>query len=126
MASTRRILIIDDEERIREVVQICLIKLAHWEAIAVGSGLEGLHQAETKQPDAILLDMSMPDMDGITTLEQLQNNPATQAIPVILLTAKVQPLEQSQYAQLGIAGLIAKPFDPVQIGQQIAHILGWN
>ena len=63
---------------------------------------------------------------ALTHQNNHQNNPATQAIPVILLTAKVQPLEQSQYAQLGIAGLIAKPFDPVQIGQQIAHILGWN
>jgi CheY-like chemotaxis protein len=126
LSSRRRILIIDDEERIQEVVQICLVKLAHWDAIAAGSGREGLLKAETEHPDAILLDMSMPEMDGITTFEQLQANPATRAIPVILLTAKVQPLEQSQYAQLGVAGLIAKPFDPVQISQQIAKILGWE
>jgi CheY-like chemotaxis protein len=126
MHSPRRILIIDDEERIREVVQVCLVKLAHWEAIAASSGPEGLIKAETDHPDAILLDMSMPAMDGITTFGRLQENPATRAIPVIFLTAKVQPDEQSQYAQLGIAGIIAKPFDPVQLAHDIARILGWG
>jgi CheY-like chemotaxis protein len=124
--SPRRILIIDDEERIREVVQICLIKLAQWDAFTASSGSEGLQKAETEQPDAILLDMSMPGMDGVTTLQKLQDNPATCDIPVILLTAKVQPFEQLQYADLKVAGLIAKPFDPVHIAPQIAQMLGWS
>jgi CheY-like chemotaxis protein len=123
---SRQILIIDDEERIREVVQVCLIKLANWSAIAASSGQEGLLKAVQAKPDAILLDMSMPDMDGIATFHQLQAHPDSRAIPVILLTAKVQPFEQSQYAELGVAGVIAKPFDPVQLVAQITAILGWN
>ena len=122
---SRQILIIDDEERIREVVQICLIKLANWSTITARSGQEGVLKAIQAQPDAILLDMSMPDMDGIATFRQLQADPDSRSIPVILLTAKVQPAEQSQYAELGVAGVIAKPFDPLQIASQIAAILGW-
>ncbi|HEY9657296.1 MAG TPA: response regulator [Allocoleopsis sp.] len=124
--TSKCILIVDDEERIREVVRACLVKLAKWEAITVASGLEAIQTALVEQPDAILLDVSMPGMDGIETLQHLQENPQTQAIPVIFLTAKVQPLEQIQYQQLGVAGLIVKPFDPLQIAQEISRLLGWS
>jgi CheY-like chemotaxis protein len=68
----------------------------------------------------------MPGMDGIETLKQLQQNPQTASIPTIFLTAKVQPSEQLHYQQLGIAGLIAKPFDPLQISVEISRLLGWH
>lgn len=122
----KRILIVDDEERIREVVRACLVKLAKWEAMTAASGAEAIQTATIEQPDAILLDVSMPGMDGIETFQQLQRNPHTQPIPVILLTAKVQPGEQAQYQQLGVAGLIIKPFDPVQISKEISALLGWS
>lgn len=122
----KRILIVDDEARIREVVRACLVKLAKWDAMTAASGAEAIQTAAVEQPDAILLDVSMPGMDGIETLQQLQGNPQTQSIPVIFLTAKVQPLEQAQYQQLGVAGLIVKPFDPVQISQEISRLLGWS
>jgi CheY-like chemotaxis protein len=122
----KRLLIVDDEERIREVVRACLVKLAHWEAMTAASGREAIQIAIAHQPDAILLDVSMPGMDGIETLQQLQNNPQTQAIPVIFLTAKVQPTEQAEYQKLGVAGLIVKPFDPVQISKEISRLLGWS
>jgi CheY-like chemotaxis protein len=123
--TTKRILIIDDEERIREVVQTCLSLLAQWDTLEAGSGQEGILKAETEQPDAILLDMTMPGMDGETTFQKLQDNPTTQSIPVILLTARVQPSEQAKYVALGVTGLIMKPFDPVQIVLQMREILGW-
>mgnify|MGYP002777169122 CR=1 FL=1 len=124
--SCKRILIVDDEPRIREVVQTCLIRLAKWEATTAASGSEAIQTAVLEQPDAILLDVSMPEMDGIETFQQLQANPQTSAIPVIFLTAKVQPSEQLQYKQLGVAGLIVKPFDPVRISQEISQILAWG
>ncbi|HEY9628706.1 MAG TPA: response regulator [Coleofasciculaceae cyanobacterium] len=123
--TTRRILIVDDEDRIREVVRVCLVKLAKWDAMTAASGVEAIQTALVEQPDAILLDISMPGMDGIETFQQLQANPQTQAIPVIFLTAKVQPVEQAEYRQLGAAGLIVKPFDPVQLAQEISQLLGW-
>jgi CheY-like chemotaxis protein len=124
--ANKKILIVDDEERIREVVRVCLVKLAKWETLIAASGSEAIQIAAEAQPDAILLDVSMPGMNGLETLQQLQSNPQTQQIPVIFLTAKVQPSEQLQYQQLGVVGLIMKPFDPVQISQQISQLLGWN
>jgi CheY-like chemotaxis protein len=121
-----RILVIDDEERIQEVVQTCLEILGGWEVITASSGNEGLLIAQTQQPDAILLDVSMPEMDGLATFQRLQENPTTQSIPVILLTAKVQPADRERFAQLGIAGVIIKPFDPVQLASQVASALGWS
>lgn len=126
MLTAKKILIIDDEDRIREVVAMCLQTMAGWETVTAGSGAEGVVCAESVQPDAILLDMSMPEMDGATTFQKLQENPATQSIPVILLTAKVQPIERAQFTQMGVAGMISKPFDPVKLSQQISALLGWS
>ncbi len=122
----KRVLIIEDEYPIRAVIQACLVSLAKWEVYTAASGKEGIQHAIQQQPDAILLDVSMPEMDGIATFQKLQENSLTNTIPVIFLTAKVQPSDQAQYAELGIAGLITKPFDPVQLSIQIATILGWN
>ncbi|NJN87340.1 MAG: response regulator [Leptolyngbyaceae cyanobacterium SL_7_1] len=124
--AAKQILIIDDEERIREVVQTCLEIFQGWQVSLAESGAEGLAKAATHPPDAILLDVSMPDVDGIRTLDQLQSHPTTQRIPVILLTAKVQPDDRARFAELSIAGVITKPFDPVTLASQISAILGWN
>jgi CheY-like chemotaxis protein len=123
--TVKRILIVDDEERIREVVCACLVKLAKWNASTAATGLEAIQKAISDRPDAILLDVSMPEMDGLETLQHLRHNELTASIPVIFLTAKVQPNEQLQYKQLGVAGLIVKPFDPLQISKEIELLLGW-
>lgn len=122
----KRILIIDDEERIRELVQACLEDLGGWEAITAESGNEGLLKAEAQNLDAILLDVSMPDMDGFVFFDKLQENPKTQYIPVVLLTAKVLPDDQARFAQMGVVGVITKPFNPVTICPELAEILGWG
>ncbi|GAB4203451.1 MAG: response regulator [Coleofasciculaceae cyanobacterium] len=122
----KRILVIDDEERIREIVRACLEDLGGWETVTAESGKEGLLLAKAETLDAILLDVSMPDMDGFVFFEMLQENPATSSIPVILLTAKVLPDDRSRFETMGVAGVIAKPFDPLTISTQIATILGWN
>ncbi len=121
----KRVLVIDDEINLCSVIQACLENLGGWETLTALSGKEGLAIAQTQHFDAILLDVMMPDMDGLTLFEQLQNDAATQAIPVILLTAKVQSTDIAQFAQLGIAGVIAKPFDPLTLAEQVASTLGW-
>lgn len=123
---TKRILIIDDEFDIRAVAQLTLKTTGEWDVLLAASGAEGLAKAVEKQPNVILLDVMMPDMDGIETFQALQSNSATQAIPVILMTAKVQPAEQRHFAELGIAGVIAKPFKAMKLSAQITDILGWN
>ncbi|HEY9666056.1 MAG TPA: response regulator [Coleofasciculaceae cyanobacterium] len=124
--TTRRILIIDDEYDIRAVAQLTLKTVGGWDVLVAASGAEGLRQAADEQPDVILLDVMMPDMDGIETFRALQANPVTQSIPVILMTAKVQAAEQRQFAELGVAGIISKPFKAMKLPSQIAQTLGWQ
>ncbi|MEC4819023.1 MAG: response regulator [Scytonema sp. PMC 1069.18] len=123
--NTKRLLIIDDEERIRELVQICLEDLGGWSTLTAASGQEGLKIAQTEPIDAILLDVSMPEMDGFAVYEQLQANSLTKSIPVILLTAKVQASDRARFAQMKLAGVIFKPFEAITISKQVAKILGW-
>jgi two-component system, OmpR family, alkaline phosphatase synthesis response regulator PhoP len=123
---TRRILIIDDEYDIRAVAQLTLKTVGGWEVMSASSGQEGLIKAATEQPDVILLDVMMPEMDGIETFRALQADPATQSIPVILMTAKVQASEQRRFAELDVVGIITKPFKAMKLPEQIAIILGWN
>lgn len=124
--TTKRILVIDDEDDIREVAQLCLETVGGWEVMTAGSGSEGLVKAETEQPDAIVLDVMMPGMDGPTTFQKLQANVATQNIPVVLLTAKVQAAEQRRFAELGVKAVLTKPFDPLALATQVAKALGWS
>lgn len=124
--TAKQILIIDDEDRIRELVQACLEDLGGWGTISAQSAREGLLKAETSSLDAILLDVSMPDMDGFVCFQKLQENPLTRSIPVILLTAKVLSEDRTQFAQMGVAGIIPKPFNAVTLCEQIAEILGWS
>uniref|UniRef100_A0A832H6Y3 Response regulator n=1 Tax=Oscillatoriales cyanobacterium SpSt-402 TaxID=2282168 RepID=A0A832H6Y3_9CYAN len=123
---TKRILIVDDEEDIRDVVRVSLEEFAGWQTIIATSGIEGLQVVQTEHLDAILLDISMPDMDGLQMCEKLQANPETRTIPVIALTAKVLPSDRHRFTNLNIAGIIAKPFDPITIWSQVAEILGWS
>lgn len=126
MKATKRILIVDDEEDIREVVRVSLEEFAGWLTISATSGVEGLQIAKTEPLDAILLDISMPDMDGFQMCEELQADPATQQIPVIVLTAKVLPSDRRRLTDLDVAGVITKPFDPMTIWRKVAGILGWT
>jgi CheY-like chemotaxis protein len=122
----RKVLIIDDEDDIREVAALSLESVAGWEVIVAASGAEGIARAAEEQPDAILLDVMMPEMDGPATFRELRNNPATARIPVLLLTAKVQSSDQKRFAGLGVEAVLLKPFDPLQLSAQIASALGWN
>jgi CheY-like chemotaxis protein len=122
----RTILVVDDEDDIREVAQLSLEMVGGWQVLAAGSGAEALRRAQEERPDAILLDVMMPGMDGPTTFRSLQSNPATRGIPVILLTAKVQPADRRRFDDLGVAGVLSKPFDPMELAAQVASALGWT
>lgn len=123
---TKHILIIDDEDDIREVAQLSLEMIGGWQVLTAKSGGEGVAQAKACQPDAILLDVMMPEMDGLATFQLLQSDITTQHIPVILLTAKVHPTDQKRFACLGISGVITKPFEPMQLVDQVSEVLGWT
>lgn len=120
----KRILIIDDDDDLREATQICLEITSDWEIITASSGNEGLHQAIAELPDLILLDVMMPVMDGLETFSELQANLTTRSIPVVLLTAKAQPAELRQFTQLQVSDVITKPYDPFTLSERIAQVLG--
>ncbi|MGA9381325.1 MAG: response regulator [Phormidium sp.] len=123
---TKRVLVIDDEADIQAVIQGCLEDIAGWEVITANSGEQGLQIAAKEQIDVILMDVTMPGMGGMEALRKLQENPKTARIPVALLTAKVLPAEPKQFANLGIVGLIMKPFDPMTLVEQVKSVFGWK
>jgi CheY-like chemotaxis protein len=110
---THYLVIIDDEDHIREVAALSLEMTEGWRVEAVNSGALGLSLVRTSQPDAVLLDVMMPEMDGPSCLLELRADPSTREIPVIFLTAKVH------------AGDLRKPFDPIALGTQIRNVLSW-
>ena len=122
----KNILLIDDEETIQEVVQVGIEIEAGWQVAIASSGRAGINLARDLQPDVILLDVMMPDMDGIGTLSQLKNNARTSTIPVIFLTAKAQAEEKNQFQSLGVVDVITKPFNSMTLASQIAKILDWE
>jgi CheY-like chemotaxis protein len=123
---SRRVLVVDDDDAIREVAQTSLELVAGWEVEVASSGQEAVQLCLADPPDAILLDVMMPAMDGPATCAQLQADARTRDIPVVLLTAKVQPSERRRWEQLGVAGVLAKPFDPLGLPGHVAHLLGWD
>jgi CheY-like chemotaxis protein len=122
----RRILIVDDEPDIREVARVSLEAIGGHEVIAVDSGAAALDAAAREQPDAIILDVMMPGMDGPSTYAHLQEREETRGIPVILLTAKVHAADRSRLAELGVAAVLSKPFDPMTLAGDVAAVLGWG
>src|SRR5260370_4244830 len=122
----RRILIMDDEDNIGKLAALSLEETAGWQIFTASSGAKGIEIAVAEQPDAILMDVMMPGIDGPTTFRNMQQNPAIANIPVLLLTAKVQGVDQRRFAGLGVAAILFKPFDPLTLAEQISDGLGWN
>lgn len=120
------VLLIDDEDDIRAVGRISLERVGGWDVIESSSGADGIEQAAEHRPDAILLDSMMPEMDGATTIERLKADERTSAIPVLFLTAKLQPADRERYLELGAEGIIPKPFDPMTLPDDVAAALGWT
>jgi CheY-like chemotaxis protein len=123
----RRVLIVDDEDAIREIASISMTAVGGYDVVTASTGLEALDKVMTEKPDAVLLDVMMPELDGPSTVVRMQAQPKTSDVPVILLTAKVQPSERARFSALpGVAGVISKPFDPMQLPRQVAALLGWT
>jgi CheY-like chemotaxis protein len=124
-AMGKAILVVDDEQAIRLVIQACLEDLAGWEVLLADSGTAALELALEYPIDAVLLDVSMPGMNGLETLAQLRANPDTCDIPVAFLTAQAQSNDRALFTQLGIAGVIDKPFDPIALVGEVKRIFNW-
>jgi CheY-like chemotaxis protein len=114
-----KVLYVDDEADIREVAILALELDPDIEARGESSGMAGLVTATSWRPDAILLDVMMPLLDGPTTLAMLTNNRSTNGIPVIFVTARAQSKEIEELIRLGAREVITKPFDPMTFAAEV-------
>ncbi len=119
-----RVMHIEDDPSIQEVVRIALEIVGGMTVKSCASGPEGLAEAQAFMPQLILLDVMMPGMDGPQTLARLREMPAMADVPVVFMTAKVQPPEIEEYRRMGAADVIVKPFDPMTLPDQVRAI--WN
>jgi CheY-like chemotaxis protein len=118
-----RILIVDDEDDIRTIARLSLERLGGMSVSEARSGKAALEAAARERPDAILLDVMMPEMDGAATLAALRRGPATAGIPVLFLTAKALPGEVERLKGLGAVAVLTKPFDPSALAGQVRAAL---
>lgn len=124
--ATKTILLIHNEPNVQEVVQACLGDLGGWKVLTTGSLVEGLRQAALNQPDAIIVGLSMTGKDGFRVLEQLRAQPATQAIPVVLLATRAKWLDSQLLQRYQVAGVIGNPLDAAMLPSRVANLLGWD
>lgn len=117
-----KIMYAEDEPDIQAVARVALEMVGGFQVTIVNSGLELLEQVAGYAPDLIMLDVMMPGMDGPSTLQALRNQPELATIPVVFMTAKVQPAEVQQYIEMGAADVIPKPFDPMNLANQLREV----
>lgn len=117
-----KLLLAEDEPDVQLIARLSL-KKAGFTVVTVATGVELLARVAAEQPDAIMLDWMMPDMDGFETCTRLKADPATARIPVIFLTARVQESEVARALALGAVGCIGKPFDALLLGKQVLGLL---
>lgn len=118
-----RVLYIDDEPDIREIAQLALSLDPALEVRVAESGSEALSLVDNWMPDIVLLDVMMPGLDGPSTLARLRENSSTAELPVVFITARAQSQEIQSFATLDARGVIAKPFDPMTLAQQVRAFL---
>jgi CheY-like chemotaxis protein len=122
----RTILVVDDDDDAREVTALSLQTMAGWNVLEAYCGAQGIECAKLNQPDAILLDVVMPAMDGPAILQKLKAARSTAHIPVLLLTARARPGERRSLSTLPVEAVLLKPFDPLTLANQVADALGWS
>ena len=122
----RRVLVVDDDDLILEVATMSLEAVGGWVVTTAADGSEGVERALAEQPDAIVMDVMMPGMDGPTAALAIKAEPATSHIPIVLLTAKVQAADRAAFASLPVEGVLVKPFDPMLLPAELSALLGWS
>jgi len=120
------VLVVDDDDSIREITEMALDVVSGWNVIAAAGGAQAIELAREHRPDAVLLDLMMPVVDGRATFQALRADERTRDIPVILLTAKLQVGQVQAWDDMAVAGVISKPFSPMTLGTEVAAMLGWG
>jgi two-component system, OmpR family, response regulator len=113
---------IDDDEDILRVAEMTLKRLGGFKVSAYSSAADALEHLPSSRPDLVLLDVMMPKMDGPATLDAIRKHPQLSHLPVVFMTAKIQPSERHQYNALGASGVLAKPFDPATLSRDVEEL----
>ncbi|WP_206074344.1 response regulator [Marinobacter fuscus] len=117
-----KVLYVEDDPDIRSIAELALRDVGGFTACLCESGAEALAVIDDFQPDLVLLDVMMPGMDGPQTLKALQSRPQGLPVPVVFMTARLQPAEIEEYLALGAIGVIPKPFDPMTLADEIRRL----
>jgi CheY-like chemotaxis protein len=118
-----RVLVIDDEPDVRWLLRLSLERVGH-EVLLAEDGLRGVAMAQKQHPDAIVLDLMMPVMDGYGVLHALEKDQRTSRVPVVVLTAKAIPEEENRATSAGAVRFLTKPFDPNDLARELEELLG--
>jgi two-component system, OmpR family, response regulator len=124
MSDLQTIIYADDERDIRTIAVMALSELGGLQVEECSSGLEALERSSASRPDLIVLDVMMPGMDGVETYKRLRELPGMADTPVVFMTAKAMRHELDALRKLGVAGVIAKPFDPLTLPAKLQEIWG--
>ena len=116
----------DDEKDIREILRHAIELTTKWTVVEASDGILGLELVRRELPDAVILDVMMPRMDGREVFRQLRHDPSIKSIPVIFLTASLQKQDVRALQELGPVAILEKPFDPIEIVSDISRLLGWD
>jgi CheY-like chemotaxis protein len=125
MSKLQHILLVEDDPDIRLLAGMALQEVGGFQLKEAINGQEALNYlAQHQQPDLVLMDMMMPELDGMSTLHRIKADPSLANIPIIFMTARVQPEEVNNYIEAGAIGVITKPFDPMALVEQVTRL--WN
>lgn len=122
---TRSAVVVDDEPDIREIARLALETVAGWRVTVCSSGVEAVELVAGVQPDVVLLDVMMPDLDGPSVARLLAADARTAHVPVVLLTARVTDSDVATLEAGPVAAVLAKPFDPMTLATRVEEVLGW-
>lgn len=126
MTEPPTVLVVDDDDSIREITQLALEVVAGWRVVTADGGAAAIALARELRPDLVLLDLMMPVVDGRATLAALRSDQTTREIPVVLLTAKLGVGGAQPWDDMAVAGVVAKPFDPMTLADDVAALVGWE
>ncbi len=118
----KRILVVDDEPRVREMIEFRLRQYGY-DVLQAADGREALTVARKEQPDLVLLDVMMPELDGFQVCSRLKQHEATEHIPVVMLTAKAEAKDVTRAFNSGAVDYVVKPYDPVVLQQKVVQNL---
>jgi two-component system OmpR family response regulator len=119
-----RLLLVEDDESIRAIAHLSLERLGGWSVVDAPSGEDALRMLTAGESfAAIVMDVMMPGLDGPATLRRLQDDGLLAGTPVVFLTAKAQRAERERLSALGADGVIAKPFDPLSLPEQLRALI---